>query len=118
MSGLATDLFYETFTPLAQVGAQSINGATVLSAACDMKNVYRLIALINVGVMTATGTMDAKFVQAVTSGGTYKDITGHDLVLGVRGLGRFDQRQYLRSRTLFASRPDPLETDNRLIGGR
>jgi len=75
MSGFATDLFAEVISPIAQIAPQS-SSSNLLSAAINMKNVYRLAAVISVGVITATGTIDAKFVQATTSGGTYKDVTG------------------------------------------
>jgi len=71
----ATELFHEQWDAVAQLGAQS-QSTNQLSAAIDMKDVTRLVAIINIGVITATGTFDAKLTQAVTSGGTYKDITG------------------------------------------
>lgn len=79
MSGFATDLFAEVIAPIGQIAPQS-SSSNLLSGAINMKNVHRLAAVISVGVITATGTLDAKFVQAVTSGGTYKDITGKAIV--------------------------------------
>lgn len=72
---MLTRTFYEEINPIAQIAPQS-SSSNILSAAIDMKNIYRLAAIINVGVIASTGTFDGKFVQAVTSGGTYKDITG------------------------------------------
>lgn len=74
-AGLLTEAFYEDVEAYT-VPSQTINGATVLSAAIDMKNAYRLVAILNVNTIAATGLLDAKLTQAVTSGGTYKDIPG------------------------------------------
>lgn len=50
---------------------------TANSGWADMKNFHAMLALIDVGVITATGTVDAKLQQATTSGGAgAKDITG------------------------------------------
>jgi hypothetical protein len=75
MSGFMTDLIAECVECIT-IPPQNINGATVLSAAIDMKNAYRLAVILNVNTIAATGLLDCKLVQAVTSGGTYKDIAG------------------------------------------
>lgn len=74
-ANMLTETFGEVISPIAQIAAQS-SSANLLSGAVDMKNIYRLVAILNIGVMTATATLDAKLTQAKTSGGTYKDITG------------------------------------------
>lgn len=72
---MLTSAFYEE-VECYTVPSQTINGATVLSAAIDMKNAYRLVAILNVNTVASTGTLDAKLTQAKTSAGTYKDISG------------------------------------------
>ena len=74
-AGMLTEKAQEILQPVAQIAAQS-SVANLLSGAVDMKNVSRLFAVLNIGVITATGTLDAKLTQAVTAAGTYKDVTG------------------------------------------
>lgn len=43
----------------------------------DMSDFHALMVVVNVGTMSATGTLDGKFQQADTSaGGNVKDVTG------------------------------------------
>ena len=52
-------------------------GATgVLTAAIDMKDYSKLIAVVMSGTLGASGTFDASFTGCLTSGGTYAAITG------------------------------------------
>lgn len=74
-ANMLTEKALEVLQPVAQIAAQS-SSANLLSGAVDMKNIARLFAILNIGVMTATATLDAKLTQAITSGGTYKDVTG------------------------------------------
>lgn len=53
------------------------NGATgVLTAAIDMSKFDKLIAIIDAGTLGSSGTFDAHFEGATTSGGSYTTITG------------------------------------------
>ena len=61
---------------LATIDPVSSSGANN-SGWVDMKNWHAMLAVIGVGAMTATGTVDAKLQQASDSSGTgAKDITG------------------------------------------
>jgi len=53
--------------------------ATYLSDAVDMADFESLLAIIMMGTLGSSATIDAKFVQATTSGGTYKDVSGSDI---------------------------------------
>src|SRR5258708_2927773 len=60
-----------TFDPVSQ------GAGTVVTAWVPMKNFFAMVAIVGVGVMTATGTVDAKLRQATDNAGTgAKDITG------------------------------------------
>jgi hypothetical protein len=62
---------------LAAISPQSAAAGTYTSGWVDMQDVYSLMAIILVGAMTATGTLDAKVQQATDSGGTgAKDVSG------------------------------------------
>ena len=50
--------------------------ATYLTAAVDMSDFDQLLGIISVGDMGSNATLDAKFVQATTAGGTYSNVTG------------------------------------------
>ena len=53
--------------------------ATYLSGAVDLSKFESIMAIVDVGTMVATSTVNAKLVQAVTSGGSYKDVTGKSI---------------------------------------
>jgi hypothetical protein len=61
---------------VATIDPDAYTAATYLSDAVDMADFESIMALVKVGTMASTSTVDAKLVQATTSGGTYKDITG------------------------------------------
>jgi uncharacterized membrane protein len=62
---------------LATLDPVSQAPATVVTAWVPVKNFFALLALLDVGVMTATSTVDAKLRQATDNAGTgAKDITG------------------------------------------
>ena len=48
----------------------------VLSGAVDMSKWGALMAVISLGDVAATVSVDAKFTQATTAAGTYKDVSG------------------------------------------
>lgn len=67
----------EALAVLATIDPVSQGAGTVTTGWVDMRDCKRLLAIVGVGVMTATGTVDAKLQQATDSGGTgVKDITG------------------------------------------
>lgn len=47
-----------------------------LSAALDMGNFESCMAIVMVGDLGSSATVDAKLVQATTAAGVYKDVTG------------------------------------------
>jgi len=53
--------------------------ATYLSDAIDMSKFEAIMGIIMMGTLGASATIDAKFVQATTAGGTYKDVSGSDI---------------------------------------
>lgn len=50
--------------------------STYTSDGVDMGAYQKLMAVLSVGTIGASGTVDAKLQQATTSGGTFKDIVG------------------------------------------
>lgn len=73
---LATERFNEVFTPLGQVSPISSSAANS-SSWVDVSNMARIVAIIQTGLIAATGTFNAKLEQATSSGGAgAKDITG------------------------------------------
>jgi len=56
-----------------------ITASTVLSDAIDMSKFEALMGIVMMGTLGSSATIDAKFVQATTSGGTYKDVSGSDI---------------------------------------
>jgi len=63
-------------------------GATgVLSEAIDMTKFSKLQAVIMSGTLGTSGTLDAKFVESDTSGGTYTAITGRAITQLVKASG-------------------------------
>lgn len=63
-------------------------GATgVLSAAIDMKNYSKVVAIITSGTLGTSGTLDAQFEASATSGGTYAVVTGHAITQLAKATG-------------------------------
>ena len=58
------------------IDPDNYTAGTYLSDAVDMADYDQLLAMVSVGTMGSSATVDAKLTQAVTSGGTYKDVTG------------------------------------------
>lgn len=76
MGLLATERFSEVFTPLGQVSPIS-SAAANSSSWVNVADMARIVAIIQTGLIAATGTFDAKLEQATSSGGAgAKDITG------------------------------------------
>lgn len=78
---------------VGQIPPQLATPATYLSDAVDMANFESILAKVFVGAMVATSTVNAKLVQAVTSGGSYKDVTGKAITALLAAGG--DNRQAL-----------------------
>ena len=68
------EALYETLALVGTIDPQAVDGATVLSDAVDMADCEELLTILSLGVIA--DVVDMKLTQAVTSGGTYKDITG------------------------------------------
>lgn len=67
----------ENLAVLATIDPVSQGAGTVSTGYVDASKFAQLLALIDVGAMTATSTVDAKFQQATDNTGTgVKDVTG------------------------------------------
>jgi len=67
----------EELSVLATIDPVSQGAGTANSGWVDMRDVKRLLALVDVGVFGGSATVDAKLQQATSSGGAgAKDITG------------------------------------------
>lgn len=78
----------EKLAVLATLDPASVAASTVLTAYVPIAKWGSLLALIQTGVMGAAGTLDAKLVQATSSGGAgVKDVTGKALVQVVKATG-------------------------------
>lgn len=71
--------FQEELAILATIDPDAYSTGEQLSDPIDMSRHESIAALLLLGEITATGTIDAKFVSSATSGGTYTDITGKAL---------------------------------------
>lgn len=60
---------------LAVIDPDANGNATYSTSYIDMQDWHRIAAIILVGDMASTSTLDAKFEQAITDGGTAKDVT-------------------------------------------
>ncbi len=70
----------ENFSILDQLSPVSQSAATVTGAACDTLYFNRMIFIIQMGVMSASSTVDAKLQSnPVASGGTWTDISGSSI---------------------------------------
>lgn len=78
----------EKVAVLATLDPASVAISTVVTAFVPMANVHQLSALIQTGVMGASGTIDAKLRQATDTAGTgVKDITGKAITQIVKASG-------------------------------
>jgi hypothetical protein len=67
----------ELIATLAALNPASVAAGTVVTAYVPAANFHSISAMIQVGAMTATGTIDAKLRQAQDATGTgVKDVTG------------------------------------------
>ncbi|KKL46550.1 hypothetical protein LCGC14_2344430 [marine sediment metagenome] len=65
----------EVAAVLATIDPDANSNATYLSDAIDMSRFDAILAVILVGTMAGTSTINASFTQATASGGTYKAIS-------------------------------------------
>ncbi len=65
----------EVAAVLATIDPDANSNATYLSDAIDMSKFDALLAVIMIGTMVGSSTINASFTQATTSGGTYKAIS-------------------------------------------
>ena len=66
----------EIATLISTIDPDATTAATYLTAAIDLGNFESCMAIVLAGTLGSSATIDAKLVQATTSGGTYKDVTG------------------------------------------
>lgn len=86
----------ESVAVLATYDPVSQGAATVTTGWVDMKNFFAMLAVLQTGVMGASGTLDAKLQQAKDSGGTgAKDITSKAIAQILKASG--DNKQALIS---------------------
>lgn len=72
-----TENFSEVHYPLASAHADSVAASTIATAYVSMKNYHRVVAVIDVGDMVASSTLDISVVQAQDAAATgVKAITG------------------------------------------
>ena len=96
----------ELIAVLATIDPVSQGAGAVSTGYVAVKNHETLLALIQTGVMGASGTLDAKIQQAQDSGGTgVKDVTGKAIVQILKAAG--DNKQ-----ALINFRPGDLDTAN------
>ena len=73
--GMSNTLPSEVAAIVATIDPDAYTNATYLSDAIDMSKFDQIMAVLMAGTLGASATFAAKFTQATTSGGTYKDIT-------------------------------------------
>lgn len=84
----------EAVSVLATVDPATVAASTVATGWVDASTFFYLMALLQTGVMGASGTIDAKLQQATDNAGTgAKDITGKVIVQIVKASG--DNKQAL-----------------------
>lgn len=80
--------FQERVAILATIDPVSQAAGTVNTGWVDMRDFHSITALIQTGVMGASGTLDGKLQQATSSGGAgAKDITGKAITQIVKASG-------------------------------
>jgi hypothetical protein len=77
----------ERLPVVEQYSPASIAASTVLTGAIDMKNLRRVLFIIQTGVLGASATVDFKITGSATSGGTYADVTGRSITQIVKATG-------------------------------
>ena len=78
----------EALAVLATYDPASVGASTVTTGWVDASTFFYLLAILQTGVMGASGTIDAKLQQASDSSGTgAKDITGKALTQIVKATG-------------------------------
>ena len=91
---------------LATYDPASVAASTVLTAWVPVKNIHTLMAVLQTGVMGASGTIDAKLRQATDNAGTgAKDITGKSITQIVKASG--DNKQ-----AIINMKTADLDTEN------
>lgn len=66
----------ERLALIGRIAPQSVNAASVDTGLVPIKDFLRLMAVVNVGVISSTGVVNAKLQAAVGSGGSPVDIPG------------------------------------------
>jgi len=92
---------------LAAIDPVSQAAGTVTTGWIDMQDWFRAMAVLQVGALGASATVDAKFVQAKDGSGTgAKDITGTSITQMTKG-GTDDNKQ-----VAINLRPEDLDFNN------
>lgn len=105
--GNANVLITEKMGILDTIDPASRAAGTVTSGWIAAKDYVQFLALITVGAMTATGTLDAKIQQASDSSGTgVKDVTGK-LITQLTAAGTDSNKQ-----VAINLRPEDLDANN------
>ena len=93
---------------VAAIDPDAYTAAAYTSDYVDMSKFHRIQALVLVGEMQATSTVDAKLVQATDSGGTgSKDITGKAITQLTQAGSDADKQAVINCRA------DELDLDNK-----
>lgn len=66
----------ESLAVVGKIDPTSQAASTVLSGAINTKLYRRIFAVVQVGALGSSATVNAKFTAAPTSGGSYVDVTG------------------------------------------
>ncbi len=83
----------DTIAILDAIDPDSIDDAAAVTAWIDMGDLYRAMAIVQVGDMVATSTVNAKLQQATDASGTgAKDITGK-AITAMTAAGSDDDKQ-------------------------
>ena len=97
----------DSIAVVAKIDPDAYNAGAVTSDYVDMSKFHDIMAIVSVGDMQATSTVDAVLVQATDSGGTgVKNITGKSITQLTQA-GTDDNKQ-----AVINCRADELDKDN------
>jgi hypothetical protein len=99
----------EVAAVLATIDPDANSNATYLSDAIDMSKFDALLAIILIGTMAGTSTINASFTQATTAGGTYKAI---DPAKAMTALSQAVSPDDSDKQVLMNLRAEELDIDN------
>lgn len=76
MTNLNASKLSEVIAVVGKIDPDVTTAGTVLTEAIDMAKYTQVMAIVQAGTLGTNATVNFKFTQATTSGGTYKDVTG------------------------------------------